>query len=164
MKIAIVVFSLSGRTREAAGWISQGVELVEGCECKIMSTEEINKGYLEQADAVIFGTPTYYANMCWQMKKWIDEGCSGVKLAGKIGAVFATANMVAGGAETAMLTLINHILVKGMLVYSSGTAYGQPFTHIGVSYVKEVPVEDQKDKIVIFGTRIAEKAKELFDK
>lgn len=164
MKISIVVYSKSGRTREAARWIGQGIEEVEGCEYQIMSVEDIDKEYLEESDAVIFGTPTYYANMCWQMKKWIDEGCSGVNLAGKLGAVFATANVVGGGSETAMLTLINHILVKGMLVYSAGSSCGQPFTHIGVTSIKEISADLQKDKITVFGTRIAEKTKELFSR
>lgn len=105
---------------------------------------------------------TYYANICWQLKKFIDE--TDASFAGKLGAVFATANALGGGSETAMLTLINQILVKGMLVYSGGTSLGKPNTHLGVTSIKEVPMEQQEEKMVIFGTRIAQKAKELFEK
>lgn len=159
MKIAIIIYSKSGRTEQAAETIGAGI-LEEGCEYKIMQVEEMDKEYLVEAKAVIFGTPTYYANISWPMKRFFDEG--GANLAGKLGAVFATANVVGGGAETAMLTLINHILVKGMLVYSAGSSQGQPYTHIGVTSVKEIPYENQKEKIQIFGARIAKKAKELF--
>ena len=167
MKISIIIYSKTGRTQQAAQIIGHGIEKVEGCEYHIMNVDEqaenpIDKEYIEASDAVIFGSPTYYANICWQLKKFIDEG--GINMAGKLGAVFAPANVMGGGAETAMLTLINQILVKGMLVYSAGSSQGQPYTHIGVTSLKEIPMEQQEAKIEIFGTRIAQKAKELFDR
>lgn len=167
MKIAIIIYSESGRTQQAAELIGRGIAQVEDCEYRIMNVDPkaekpVDQEYVEQADAVIFGTPTYYANICWQMKKFIDE--TEIRFAGKLGAVFATANALGGGSETAMLTLINQILVKGMLVYSGGTSLGKPNTHLGVTSIKEVPMEQQEEKMVIFGTRIAQKAKELFAK
>ncbi len=164
MKVAILVYSKTGITQETGELIGKGVASVEGCEYRVMSIEDLDKDYVNAADAVVFGTPTYYANMAWQMKKWIDEGCSGLNLAGKLGAVFATANVIGGGSETALLTLINHILVKGMVVYSGGCACGKPYTHIGLTRVNEVPLEQQQEKITLFGQRIAQKAKELFVK
>ena len=144
MKIAIIIYSESGRTQQAAELIGKGIEQVEGCEYRIMNVDPqagkpVDNDYIHQADAVIFGT-------------------------GKLGAVFATANALGGGSETAMLTLINQILVKGMLVYSGGTSLGRPNTHLEVTSIKEVPMEQQEEKMVIFGTRIAQKAKELFEK
>ena len=167
MKIAIIIYSESGRTQQAAELIGKGIEQVEGCEYRIMNVDPqagkpVDNDYIHQADAVIFGTPTYYANICWQLKKFIDE--TDASFAGKLGAVFATANALGGGSETAMLTLINQILVKGMLVYSGGTSLGKPNTHLGVTSIKEVPMEQQEEKMVILGTRIAQKAKELFEK
>ncbi len=167
MKISIIIYSKTGRTQQAAEIIGRGIQKVDGCEYQIMNIDEqadnpIDKEYIKKSDAIIFGTPTYYANICWQIKKFIDEG--GIDMAGKLGAVFATANVMGGGSETAMLTLINQILVKGMLVYSAGSSQGQPYTHIGVTSLKEIPLEQQEPKIEIFGTRIAQKAKELFDR
>lgn len=159
MKIAIIIYSKSGRTQEAAELIGEGVLTVPECEYKIMQVDAIDLEYLKEAKAVIFGTPTYYSNICWQMKKFFDDG--GVNMAGKLGGVFATCNMIGGGSETAMLTLVNHMLVKGMLVYSGGTVLGQPFTHLGVTSVKELPMETQVEKLRVFGKRIAGKAVEL---
>lgn len=78
-----------------------------------------------------------------------------------MGAVFATANYVGGGAEVAELAMISELLVKGMLVYSSGVAEGQPFIHYGPVCIKEGD-EGQKERAKIFGERIARKTAELF--
>ena len=51
--------------------------------------------------------------------------------------MFATADYPQGGADTAILTIINHLMVKGMLVYSGGSALGQPFIHLGAVALKE---------------------------
>lgn len=160
MKIAMIIYSKTGRTKEAAELIGKGICQEEGCEYKVMQVDELDLDYIKEAKAIIFGTPTYYANICWQMKQFFDQGS--VDMSGKLGAVFATANVMGGGSETAMLTLINHILVKGMLVYSGGSTKGQPFTHIGVNSIKEIPMEMQSDKLTVFGKRIAEKTNEIF--
>ncbi|SJU69481.1 Uncharacterised protein [Clostridioides difficile] len=75
--------------------------------------------------------------------------------------MFATANYAQGGADTAILTIINHLMVKGMLVYSGGSSLGQPYIHLGAVALKE-NFEKSKDMFKIFGTRIAQKTNELF--
>ena len=56
--------------------------------------------------------------------------------------------------------------MKGMLVYSGGAAYGQPFIHHGPVALDAVGThyEDAKELFMIFGQRFAEKAIELFEK
>ncbi|MBZ4684032.1 MAG: hypothetical protein PWP46_1213 [Fusobacteriaceae bacterium] len=125
-----------------------------------MEISEVDKDFVNSSNAVILGTPTYYANMSWQMKKWFDESVD-IKLSGKIGAVFATENHIGGGADTALLTLINHMLVKGMLIYSGGAALGNPYIHLGIVAIKNGD-EYQKERAKIFGERIANKIVELF--
>ena len=70
---------------------------------------------------------------------------------------------IGGGADFAEMGLIAHFLVLGMLVYSGGTSYGQPFTHYGAVAVKDGD-EAQRERARIFGERIARKTRELFDK
>ena len=126
----------------------------------LFDINNIDANFLKESKAVVFGTPTYYTNTCWQMKKWFDESRD-YDLEGKIGAVFATADYIQGGAATAMLTIINHLMVKGMLVYSGGSALGQPFMHLGPVATKD-NYEESKEMFEIFGERIANKVKELF--
>ena len=105
------------------------------------------------------GTPAC-SSTCWQWKKWFDEPAP-CPLGGKLGAVFATANFAQGGADIALQTLLCHMLVKGMLVYSGGGACGSPYTHLGAVALRE-NFEESKALFRIFGERVARKALELF--
>ena len=45
-------------------------------------------------------------------------------LTGKLGGAFATAEYLHGGAELGIQTILDHMLVLGMMAYSGGGAYG----------------------------------------
>lgn len=161
MKISILYFSKTGHTKEMANVIADGIRKVPNIEVGVFALDSIDDKFLLDSKAVVFGTPTYYANTCWQIKKWFDES-NNYNLEGKIGAVFSTAHYAQGGADTAILTIINHLMVKGMLVYSGGSALGKPFIHLGAVAIDE-NFEESKSMFSIFGERIALKAKELFN-
>src|SRR6056297_1721538 len=156
IKLSIVYHSVTGNTKKVAELISQGAEKIEGVETQIMSIESPDFSFIEASDCVIFGTPTYLGNFSWQMKAFLDKGLK-VKLSGKLGAVFATENFLGGGADFALLTLIGHLLVKGMLVYSVGVSEGNPYTHFGAVCIKDGD-ESQKERARLFGERIVKKA------
>ncbi|MFZ7121868.1 MAG: flavodoxin family protein [Eubacteriaceae bacterium] len=163
MKITILYFSITCNTEKMAHYIEDGIKSVEKFEVKMMNInnyENIDREFIHDSRAIIFGTPTYCANICWQFKKWFDQEWD-LDLSGKIGAVFATANCIHGGADVALLGMLNHILVKGMLAYSSGAGCGRPFIHLGPIAIKD-ELEEKKDLFVLFGKRIAEKTSELF--
>ena len=113
MNIAIIYFSKTGRTRAMAEVIADGAGSVSGVEVRLFELDRIDKSYLAECKAVFFGTPTYLA--CWELKKWFDESTM-YPLAGKLGAVFATADFAQGGADVAIQSVLGHMLVKGMLV------------------------------------------------
>lgn len=161
MKIAIIYHSKSGKTKRIGEIIREGIQEVNSFEVKLMSIEEIDYKFLKECRTVIFGTPTYYANFSWQLKKWFDESW-GCNLEGKMGAVFATGDYLGGGADIALLTLINHMMVKGMLVYSGGSALGHPYIHMGIVALKDID-ELLVEKTKVFGKRIATKTIELFE-
>ena len=159
MKIAVIYHSESGNTAQVAELIAEGARLGEGVEARTMSVAEVDVEYVAESKAVILGTPTYAGSFSHQMKDWLDTGR--VKLADKLGAVFATENYLGGGADTAEMALIGHLLVKGMVVYSAGASKVQPFTHYGCVTIKAGD-EAQQERARIFGQRIADKALELF--
>lgn len=160
MKISIIYSSRTGKTERVAKLIEEGVKRVEGIEVKSMNLDKLDKDFINDSDGIIFGTPTYYANISWEMKKWIDES-NEYNLEGKLGAAFATANSIAGGADVALLTIINHLMVKGMMVYSGGVAFGKPKTHLGYVHINEI-CENEDENARIFGERIANKVKKTF--
>lgn len=163
MKITVLYVSVTGNTERVAGYVKEGICQVGGVEARLMNLvreETLDFDFIRASKAVVFGTPTYAANMAWQMKRWFDTDweCS---LSGKLGAAFATANCLHGGADVAILAVINHILVKGMLAYASGMGCGTPFIHLGPVALRG-ELEEKRDLFVVFGNRIAGKCAELF--
>ena len=159
MKIAIIYHSETGNTEKVAELIAKGAKKIEGIDTKCMPINNIDEEFVKEAKVVFFGTPTYAGTYSWQMKKWLDT-CK-IKLAGKVGCVFATENFVGGGADNAELALISELLVKGMFAYSVGASEGLPYTHFGAVSIKDGTL-DQKDRVEIFAERIAKNTKELF--
>ena len=162
IKIAVLYYSRGKNTKETAEVIAGGMNETEDVEARIMSIDEADSVFISEAHAVVFGTPTYYANISWQMKKWFDESRN-YKLEGKLGAAFATEDYIGGGADVAIQTLVSHMMVKGMLVYSGCSALGHPYIHLGAVMIKSGD-DSQKERAKIFGQRIAKKAKDLFEK
>jgi NAD(P)H dehydrogenase (quinone) len=161
MKISVIYHSETGNTKRIAEMIAEGAKLGGEIEVKSMSIDEIDDSFVESSKAIILGCPTHRGAFSWQMKKWI--GTTKLKLAGKIGSVFVTAGYIGGGADFAEMGLIAHLLVLGMLIYSGGTSWGQPFIHYGAVTIKDGD-EAQREKARIFGERIARKTQELFNK
>ena len=160
IKLSIVYHSVTGNTKTVAELIKEGAQKVQTVETKVMSIEDCDFDFMDESDCVIFGTPTYLGTFSWQMKTFLDKGLK-VKLAGKMGAVFATENFIGGGADFALLSLIGHLLVKGMLVYSGGVSQGDPFTHFGVVCIKDGD-NSQQERARIFGERIAKKVSVIY--
>jgi len=80
---------------------------------------------LADADAIIFGTPTRFGNMCAQMRNFFDQ-TGGLwaqnALVGKVGSVFTSSATQHGGQETTIIsshiTLLHHGMVIVGLPYS----------------------------------------------
>jgi NAD(P)H dehydrogenase (quinone) len=159
MKISVIYHSISGNTQQVAELIASGARLGSDVEVRTMNIDEVDEEFVQSSMAVIIGCPTHRGTLTWQMKKWIET--TKLKLAGKIGSVFATEGYIGGGGDFAEMELIAHLLVSGTLVYSGGTAWGQPFTHFGAIVIKDGD-DAQRERARVFGERVAKKAMELF--
>lgn len=163
MKVSILYVSKSGNTEKAAEFIKEGLLSAGEMEVKLinlLNEEPIDAEFVKESSAVIIGTPTYCANMAWQLKKWFDTDRS-ISLAGKLGAAFSTANFVYGGQDLAIADVLHHMLVKGMVVYSSGGGCGAPIIHLGPAAISS-ELDTSKELFVTFGKRVGAKAIELF--
>lgn len=164
MKFALFYFSKTGHTKEMAEKIAEGMRR-KGCEARLFSVEEpVDAQYVESCRGLVFWTPTYAGNACWQMVKWLQTDFGTLKPAGKLGGAFATAHYAQGGLDSAIMTIINHILVFGMAVFSGGGSYGKPILHHGPVALDAVEghYEACKTEFELFGERFASKAMELF--
>ncbi len=157
MKASIIYHSKSGYTEKMAGLIKKGMES-QGLEVKTFSIDAVDEEWTEESKCVIVGTPTYYADLSADMKVFLETlGKYGV--AGKLGGAFATARFVYGGGESAISTILHHMLVCGMMVYSSGGTEKPPI-HLG-----PVAINDMEQTEAVFedyGRRMAQQAKAVF--
>ena len=95
MQISIIYFSKTGNTAQMAEIVAQGIRKIEGTDVRCFTLDAIDYDYVGRSAAVLFGSPTYLANTCWQLKRWLDESSARANLSGKLGGVFITANYAA---------------------------------------------------------------------
>ena len=142
----VVYDSKTGNTEKMAVAINQGMER-GGLEVKVKRVGSASLGDLTDADAIVFGTPTYYATISSNMKALIDKTVDIYpKLQDKVGAAFTSYDEV--GAELTLLSLIQTIFVQKMVVV------GHQSGNLGA-----ISVGEPDDKCIaecqVFGKRIA---------
>jgi len=71
-RLIIVYFSGEGTTKRMAEDICKGAER-SGVQVEVKSVENCKLDDLVEADGIIVGSPTYFSNVAWQVKKLIDE-------------------------------------------------------------------------------------------
>ncbi|WXG44074.1 MAG: NAD(P)H-dependent oxidoreductase [Promethearchaeati archaeon SRVP18_Atabeyarchaeia-1] len=150
-KILIVYESQTGNTEKMAEAIAAGVGEVKGVECEVKKVSKARLDDLVAADAIIMGSPTYYGEMSAALKSFIDSSAQiHGKLEGKVGAAFTSAGGTASGAETTLLSILQTMLVHGMIIQ------GRPDDkHYGVACV-ESPNEGATENCRKLGRRTAE--------
>ena len=97
----IVYYSGTGNTRKMAEEIGEGARSV-GVNVEILRAEEYNTEDLASTDGVVIGSPTYFSNVAWQVKKLIDESISlygSRRLKGKVGGCFTSSGTRRDGEE-----------------------------------------------------------------
>lgn len=162
MKISIVYVSLGGNTEVAAEYIEEGIlARFPFAQVKLMSIrdDEVDYEFLQESDAVIFGTPVYCAGVCWELKKWFDFNVR-LDLSGKLGAAFVTAQSPIGGADTAIMDIVRNMLLKRMLVFSgTGNNTTNKF-QLGAVGIAET-LDKDAEQFRVFGENIVEKVVSL---
>ena len=161
IQVAIVYHSETGNTKQMAELIREGCESVAGAEAQCFSIHDVDQAYVEGAQVVVFGSPTYEGTCSWQMKKYLDTHGRG--LAGKLGSTFASQGWPGGGgASLAEITIIAAMLIHGMLIYTGGITQGMPFIHFG-AVSQNAPEEGlYRDRCLKLGENMARKASEIF--
>src|SRR4030043_1233717 len=140
--IQIIFYSMYGHIYRMAEAVADGVKMVEGTDVAIYQVPEIvpqnilekigaakarevfahipvaSVEQLSEADAIIFGTPTRFGNMCAQMRNFLDQtGGLWAKgaLVGKVGSVF-TSTGTGGGNETTITSFWNTLAHHGFII------------------------------------------------
>ena len=200
MKILIVYYSMYGNTFELAKHVAEGAKSVESAEVvikqvpdllpeeatknnpKILEAKEkqshipfVELNELVDYDAIIWGTPTRYGNVCAQVRNFIDQTgslWSQGKLENKVSGVFTSTASLHGGQETTIVSAMLPLFHLGMIVigvpYSvselvTTTSGGTPYCPSHVAGIKsDRPVSQDESAIAkAFGKRIAEVTKKI---
>lgn len=158
MQIAVVYYSRTGNTKELAEAVAGGVESVDGAKALLRDTGTMTKDDFLESSGIIAGSPVYFGLMAADMKRMFDEFI-GVrkKMEGKVGAAFATSGDPTGGKETTLFSIIQAMLIYGMLIS------GDPLSatgHYGTACVG-APDETARENGAKLGARVAEVARKL---
>jgi NAD(P)H dehydrogenase (quinone) len=129
----VIYYSESGNTKKLAEEIAKGVRQVNHVECVLKSTSEITEDDFLNSNGIIAGSPVYFGTMAAELKEVFDKfvGIRG-EMEDKIGAAFSTSGDPSGGKETTIFSIIQAMLIYGMIIV------GDPMDatgHYGVSCV-----------------------------
>ncbi len=142
-RVQIIFYSMHGHVYELAEAVGSGAKDVEDTSVDIYQVAELvpdeileksgakearskfshipfaKPEQLAEADAILFGTPTRFGNMCAQMRNFLDQvgplWMKG-KLVDKVGSVFACTGSQHGGQETTLTSFHTTLLHLGMIV------------------------------------------------
>jgi NAD(P)H dehydrogenase (quinone) len=158
MQVLVMYHSKTGHTKKLAEEIAKGVGEVKGVECIVKSAADVTKDDFIAADGIIAGSPVYFGTMAAELKAVFDQFV-GVrrKMEGKIGAAFATSGDLSGGRETTIISIIQALLIYGMIIV------GDPLDatgHYGVSCVGS-PDKSASLNAALLGKRVATLVKKL---
>lgn len=138
-----------------AEYLIEGFTAVDGAEAKAFPITAVDEEYVKASDALIVGTPTYNGYLTARMKAWLESTPAKLNVAGKLGGAYATAAFIHGGGDLAIQCILTHLLVDGMMVYSSGQAKGMPVIHLGPVAIAP-DLDAFADLFRIYGKRMAE--------
>lgn len=155
MKVKIVFYSMYGHIYRMAEAVAEGAREVDGVEVELLQVPElIPDEILEESgakkaraafahipvakvddladtDAIIFGTPTRFGNMCAQMRNFLDQ-TGGLwaqnALVGKVGSVFTSSATQHGGQETTITSFHTTLLHLGMVIVGLPYSEARQFT------------------------------------
>lgn len=159
VKIQVVFYSMYGHIYQMAEAVAKGVREVPHAEVELYRVMELvpdeileksgakaaqktfshisyaKPEQLANADAIIFGTPTRYGNMCAQMRNFFDQTGSlwvNNSLVGKVGSVFTSTGTQHGGQETTITSSHLTLFHLGFIVV------GVPYVEKGLTNMAEI--------------------------
>jgi NAD(P)H:quinone oxidoreductase type IV len=158
-RVLIVFYSMYGHVYQLARAVAAGAGEVDGAEVALVQVAElVPDALLEQtgakaaraafgavplatterlaeADALLFGTPTRFGNMCAQMRNFLDQTGSlwmSGALVGKVAGAFTSTASQHGGQETTLTSVHTTLLHLGMVVV------GVPYAEARLLEMREI--------------------------
>jgi NAD(P)H dehydrogenase (quinone) len=138
-KVLVLYYSMYGHVETMANAVAEGARSVAGTEVVVKRVPDLvpedvarkagakmnqaaplaTVDELPNYDAIIFGVPTRFGNMCAQMRNFLDQtGGHWMKgsLIGKVASVFTSTATQHGGQETTITSTHTTLLHQGMII------------------------------------------------
>ena len=157
MKLAVIYYSVTHNTSAMAEYVVQGMNSVEGVQARAFSIDAADADFIRGCAGIVFGSPTYAGAPSAEFCAFREKDAKKFAPGGKLGGAFATEQYIHGGATNAILDILRHLLVLGMMVYSSGSACGKPVIHYGPVQVSP-DTRGYRDLFITYGVRFARQA------
>ena len=151
-KVLIIYYSRTGNTEKMAQFVEQGVRKTN-VEVETKKVKEVNVDELLDVEGIILGSPTYFGVMASEMKQFVDKSIKHFgKLNGKVEGAFSTS----GGNETTIISIIEALLIHGMII--QGSTKGGHYGPVGIGS----PDSRVESECIALGERVGELVKKLF--
>ena len=152
----VIYYSRSGNTKQMAKTIAEAMnEANLPTKCKSVTDTSLDD--LQSADAIVVGSPTYYGRLAAPIAQFFDESVTRHgKLDGKVGAAFSSSSNIAGGNETTIMSILETLLIHGMIV--QGDPQGDHYGPVSIGKPDERVIKQCKRR----GQRIAQLTNKLF--
>jgi len=155
-KVLISYFTKSGNTKMMAESVKDGLDSLGDVKVDLKKVQDTTIDDLRSSDGIIIGSPTYFGVMATEVKHLMDKSiqCYG-KLVGKVGGAFTSSGMIGGGNETTVMSILQGLLIHGMIV--RGVQKGNHYGPVSVG----APDEEVRNECVQYGKMIGELLKRL---
>jgi NAD(P)H dehydrogenase (quinone) len=147
--------SKTGNTKQMAEAVSDGVKSA-GVDVKLKAVEDVSIDDMLNAAGIIVGTYTSYGIVAGKTKDLFDRSVKiHGKLKGKVGGAFASSGKLGGGNEATVLSILQMLLVHGMIVQGDSSS-----PHFGAVAISK-PDAHSLEGCVSLGIRVAQLVKAL---
>ena len=157
MQVLVLYYSKSGNTKRLAEEIGKGIESA-GIQAVLRTTQQVTPDDFLESAGIIAGSPVYFGVMAAELKQVFDKFVGlRKKTENKIGAAFATSGHHTGGKETTIMSIIQCMLIYGMIIV------GDPMNasgHYGVACAGAPDKTTLSDAFKL-GGRVAELCKKV---
>lgn len=153
--VGVIYYSRTGNTESMAREVCRGVK-EESVEVELKKAEETKLEDLLNWDGIIVGSPTYYGLPAAPIKDLFDRSVKyHGNLNGKVGGAFSSSANPGGGNETTVLSIIQMMLIHGMVV--KGTHDGDHYGPVSIGQ----PTDRVKSQCQRLGKSVAALVKKL---
>jgi len=155
-KVLVAYYSRTGNTKKMAEAVAKGIK-TSGVACDLREVGRVRPADLLKYEGIVFGSPTYYGILAAPVKKLLDQSVKyHGRLDGRVGAAFSSSALAGGGNETTILSIVQAMLVHGMVIQGDARS-----DHYGPVSIK-CPDSRSLKKCERLGRRVAELTGRLF--